>query len=79
MMNQPSENRMKAREICDAVPIAYSHLASLVRRGVLRPGKDGSGDHVFTAEDLAVARAAVEAARPRGGWCGRRASPPRRG
>jgi hypothetical protein len=65
MTNQPSENRMKAHEICVAAPIDYSHLASLVRRGVLKPVKDGSGDHVFTAEDLAVARAAVETARRR--------------
>jgi hypothetical protein len=63
----------KAREFCRAAPIPYSHLASLVRRGALRPEKDGSGDHVFTEADLAIARAAVQEARDRAAKSGRAA------
>jgi hypothetical protein len=72
-MSERKHRLLKAREMCAAAPISYSHLASLVTRGALRPRKDGSGDHVFTEADLAVARLAVKAARDRAAKAGRTA------
>ncbi len=70
-MSKPLRRGMKAGEFCEAAPIGYSHLTSLVRRGVIRPVKDGSGDHLFSEADLAVARAAVRAYRRRRPGAGR--------
>lgn len=52
---------LKTCEICKLVPISAPNLQGLIRRGALTGlAKDGSGDYVWTADDVARIRAAQQ-------------------